>query len=821
MVGRLSLVSGLSAAALAHALPRQPVAVEWICLSGLILFMAIVVGRRRFVWGIPIVAILLGLAWVSLNIEQRSAEFLNEADEDKVSRVVLRIETLPQLAAESRRFEALVLESLPHGVPRRIRVSWQAAGYSGPYGERSVEPQAQARQSQFPPLIPGQVWRMSLNLRRPHGLSNPHGFDYEKHVFATGVRAVGSVRGMPRYLYDQPWASLSVAAERARHVVREAMLPYLADKRYGPVLLALAIGDQAGVAAHDWLTFNRTSITHLISISGSHITMIAAMGGLLTLWLWRRLSWRGVPFAERVPAQVAACVVALIVAWLYCLLAGWGVPARRTFLMLCVLAFAHLYRLPLGPWRVLLLAAAAVVILDPWALLASGFWLSFGAVAVLLTSGRWLGESASGSSPWRHWHCLVFAAKLQLTVTAGLMPILALMFNEVSVVSPLANAYAIPVISFIVTPFALLLAAVAVVPGLEHAAGVIAWLAHQPLSWIMAPTHWLAGLRLASIDAAAAPYWAVLLALVGLACALMPRGLPWRGMGWLLMLPALFWRPERPPPGGWDMVALDVGQGSAVLMMTQKHTLLFDTGIRHGPASDVAARNIVPFLRAQGVGHIDALVVSHADIDHAGGLRSVLESRRVTQSYSSFDMLAYLKREARLLGVSPTFPALPAVISRCHYGARWVVDDVKFEFVWPLATSPLVGANSDTKLRNAQSCVLRIQGRHHYALLTGDISSDQEKELVARDIGPIDVLVAAHHGSRSSSDPEFVRHTGPSHVIAQAGRWNRYGHPHAMVQRRWKRAGATFWRTDLDGAVVASSRESGLRVAANRLGYGQ
>lgn len=818
MLGRLSVLSGLTAAALAHGLPRSPDAVEWAGLWGAVLVAAFVLRRRRPTWIMPAVAFLSGWAWVSVNIDHRSAEFLRDSDEDKVSRVVLRIETLPQVSSESRRFDAYVLESLPDGVPRRIRVSWHAPGYSGPYGRRPNAQKAFNDEPEFPSLVPGQVWRMSLNLRRPHGLSNPHGFDYEQHVFAAGVRAVGSVRGTPRYLYDQPWSSLSVIAERTRHRVREAMAPYLENKRYGPVLLALAIGDQAGVPAADWLTFNRTSITHLISISGSHITMIAALGGMLTLWLWRRLSLGGVFLAERVPAQVAACVAALLVAWLYCLLAGWGVPARRTFLMLCVLAFAHVSRLPLGPWRVLLLAATAVVILDPWALLASGFWLSFGAVAVLLTSGRWIGEAIDGAESWRHWRWLVTAAKLQLTVTAGLMPVLALMFNEVSVVSPFANAYAIPVISLVVTPLALVLAAVAMVPGSGPAAGVLAWLAHLPLSWMMAPTHWLAGLKLASIDAAAAPGWAVGLALIGLAWALMPQGLPWRGMGWLLMLPALFWKPERPPRGSWDMVALDVGQGSAVLFMTQNHTLLFDTGIRHGPETDAAARNIVPFLRARGIGRIDVLVVSHADIDHAGGLRSVLESRLVTQSYSSFDMVAYLKREARLLGVSRDLPVLPAVISRCHYGARWVVDGVKFEFLWPLPTAPLVGTNSDTKLRNAQSCVLRIQGRHHFALLTGDISAAQETELVARDIGPIDVLVAAHHGSRSSSDPELVRHTGPSHVIAQAGRWNRYGHPHAVVERRWQRSGATFWRTDQDGAIMASSRDSGLQVKANRSG---
>src|SRR5690606_36917081 len=246
----------------------------------------------------------------------------------------------------------------------------------------------------------------------------------------------GSVRGTPRYLRDEPWASLPVAAQRARHVVRTAMQPHLANKRYGAVLLALAIGDQAGVPASDWAVFNRTGITHLVSISGSHITMISALGGLLVFWLWRRLRIRGRALAERLPAQLAAALAALLVAWLYCLLAGWGVPARRTFLMLAVMAGAYLLRLPMSASRLLSLVAFAVVLLDPWALLASGFWLSFGAVYVLMASSGWWGQPAGHVAVAGRWRragdFLGKATRLQLSITAGLMPLLALIFHEVS-----------------------------------------------------------------------------------------------------------------------------------------------------------------------------------------------------------------------------------------------------------------------------------------------------------------------------------------------------------------------------------------------------
>jgi len=282
------------------------------------------------------------------------------------------------------------------------------------------------------------------------------------------------------------------------------------------------------------------------------------------------------------------------------------------------------------------------------------------------------------------------------------------------------------------------------------------------------------------------------------------------------MLPALLWRPEWPPDGAWDMVAIDVGQGGAALVLTSRHAMLFDTGVRHSPASDAATRSILPLLRAKGVRKLDVLVVSHADIDHVGGLRSILASRSVVQSYSSFDALAYLRREAVLMGMPGSLPPLPQVLSRCHHGARWTVDGVTFEFLWPLAPSVQAGSASGSKERNAQSCVLRIRGKYHSALLTGDITTQQENELIRQALGSVDVVTAAHHGSRSSSGDAFVAHTAPAHVIAQAGRWNRYGHPHPTVQRRWERAGATFWRNDLHGAVTVQSRAEGLSVQSHR-----
>lgn len=838
MKGRISLLTFVAASAAVQVLPALPrlEILGWlgVGLAGVscIVVVAGMRGRgppvplrqrwvRRPRWRAVVAAMCVlwvayaGFASTVWRAQARLDDRLSSGNENKVSRVVLRVATLPRLAPDRRQFEADVLSSRPAGVPSRILVSWSAGKWGGPYRRTDGPP------VDFPDLAPGQVWRMALILKSPHGERNPHDFDYEGHVFARGIRAIGSVRGTPQHVRDEPWAGLSVVAERARHRVREAMRPYLDGRRYGAVMLALAIGDQDSVPGGDWAVFNLTGITHLVSISGSHITLIAALGGLLVLRLWPLTRLGGRALAERVPAQVAGAAAALLVAWLYCLLAGWGVPARRTFVMLMVLACARIVRIPLNVSRALCLVMAVVVALDPWALLASGFWLSFGAVCILLVSSGWSGHAMTRSSPSRRHRVrqsLATATRLQLAITAGLTPILAGFFHQVSLISPLVNAYAIPAVELLVTPLSLLTAAAALVPGMGWLAAICAWFGHGVLAGIMVPTVWLAATPAVALDAAAPPGWVLLVALAGLAIAILPGGFPGRRVAWLLLLPAVWWRAERPGHGEWRLTALDVGQAGAVVVQTASHVVVFDTGLRTGPDSDSGARTIVPYLRATGVRRIDALVVSHADIDHAGGVRSVLSALPVTQSYSSFDLQAFLKREARLLGRPDDLPRSPGAVSPCVAGSAWEVDGVRFQFVWPGKVTYAARGRKNAR-RNDDACVLLVRGAHHAALLTSDIGLAQEASLLRAGVPRVDVVMAAHHGSRHSSGEAFVQAVRARHVIAQAGKWNRYGHPDARVEKRWKSVGARFWRTDLDGAVVAHSGPAGLRVEAARLAH--
>ncbi|NLC36606.1 MAG: DNA internalization-related competence protein ComEC/Rec2, partial [Alcaligenaceae bacterium] len=483
---------------------------------------------------------------------------------------------------------------------------------------------------------------------------------------------------------------------------------------------------------------------------------------------------------------------------------------------LLVMAVSLAVRLPLSPSHVLAAAAFVVVGLDPWAPLSAGFWLSFLAVYVLMASTGWWGRGmlAPAGAVAGLLSKLHAAARLQIFVTLALMPPLALLFNEISIVSPLANAYAIPLIGMLVTPLALLLAGLAWVPGLDAAAGAVAWLAHALLQLCMWPTEWLAALPGASLPVAAAPWWATAFAMLGVGVALLPRGFPFRALGWAFMLPVLVWLPSRLETGDWELYAIDVGQGSALVLRTASQVLVYDTGVRYSPDADAAQRNLVPFLRAKGIRKVDVLVVSHGDLDHVGGLRSVLESVPVEQSYTPFDLPGWLKHEGRLLG-GRALPPLPRAHSPCFHGLSWRADGVGFAFLWPPGTGS-IDLGADTRERNRNACVLRIQGAHHSILLPGDIGADEEIALVERGLDAADIVLAAHHGSRYSSARPFVAATEAQHVIAQAGRWNRYVHPASMVRRRWQAHGSAFWDTGIDGAIIARSVNGVLTVEAER-----
>lgn len=811
VIGRACMGAFAGAATAVHFLPPAVLTVSvWVWGAGA---LAALVLSLRFPLAWLAVFALLGALYSVWHIQARLSQSVPAGEVNKVSRVDLEIVSLVQAGPAHRQFQARVLQSRPPGLPQDLLVRWHAPQRHSIYREPQVH--------SFPDLAPGQRWRMSLLVRPPQGARNPHGYDAERHAMAQGWRAVGSVRGYPEPLASAQTLGWGVRAERLRHDLRAAMRPYVQDKRWGGVMLALALGDQASIAPADWQVFNRSGLTHLVSISGTHVTLLAVLLAGALSWAWRRLAWRGRALAEYCPAQIAAIWIGVAAAGAYCVVAGWGVPAQRTFLMLLVAGACRVSGCRLGASRILVLAAVAVVLHDPWAGLATGFYLSFGAVSVLLAVQEGSGQAPAGGGFWRRRGAIVLAAaRLQGMMTLALMPALAPLFHEVSLASLAANAYAIVLMGSVATSLVLGLMLLAAAQAPAAWCEAAAWLAHGVLELTMLPTVWLAAQPLASMPVPAqSPGWTVL-ALAGVFLMLLPRGFLPRAVAALLLLPALALRPPLLQTGEWDLTALDVGQGSAVLLRTRGHVLLFDAGNMYGPQSDEGSRAIRPLLRASGISRLDALVLSHADMDHVGGARSVLQGVPVRQAFSSFDLDAHLDREERLLGLPRGTVPRPQSAAPCEQGASWDLDGVHFRFWWPPARRDggFAQAHKEDD-KNAISCVLEVRGAHHSALLLGDAGVAQEQAMLAAGLGPVDVVVVGHHGSRTSSGPGLVAGLRASLAISQNGWWNRFGHPHAAVQRRWERSGALFLRTDQWGAVSAQSRPGVLYYSGERDRY--
>lgn len=733
-------------------------------------------------------AVLAGFGYAALRAEHRLADALPPPWENRDIRLRGIVDGLPVRSADATRFAFAVEEVLTPGavVPRRVSLAWPAPESRGSGGTTA------ARSASVPPEVhAGERWALTVRLKRPHGTVNPHGFDLEAWLLERGLRATGYVRAAPRPARVTAFAARpSDVVEAAREAIRTRVVATLGNTDDAAVLTALAIGDQGAISDAQWRVFNRTGVTHLISISGLHVTVFAALAGFVTLVVVRRSS----RLTLRVPARKLAILAGTLAASAYVLLAGAEIPAVRTVLMLGVAAAGLWLNRPGTAAIVWLWSLAAVVAFDPWAPLAPGFWLSFGAVAVLLYAcGARLRTVAAPGLRARMHAALREGVRAQWVVTVALVPGTLAWFQQVSLVAPLANAVAIPVVTFAVVPLAL---AGIVVP-LDFPWQIAQALIHLTLGWLAV----LSAAPGAVFASHAPPAWTVAVAVAGALWVVAPRGVPGRIVGGVLMLPMVLLVPPAPPPGAARVVVLDVGQGLAALITTTEHALLYDAGPRYRNG-DAGGRIVVPFLRAAGVARLDRLIVSHADTDHSGGVASVLGALPVAAVTSS------MADPARSGASAPRW-------TRCVAGERWDWDGVGFEILHPAAS-----AYADAKrTSNDLSCVLAVTSAGGRVLLTGDIEARSEKEILARRAEPLaaDVLVVPHHGSLTSSTATFIAAVAPRIAAVTAGYLNHFGHPRPDVLARYRIAGIAVVRTDVDGALVFDlAPRSGVTVALER-----
>ncbi|MBI1891960.1 MAG: DNA internalization-related competence protein ComEC/Rec2 [Burkholderiales bacterium] len=721
-----------------------------------------------------------GFAWAAALAHTALREELPSRWEGRDLTIIGTIDSLPHRFEQGVRFNFAVERALPVEndkpvVPTRLALSW----YDGFRGDES---------SAVGDVQPGERWQLTVRLRRPHGNANPYGFDYEVWLLEQGLRATGYVRpaekaGSGNRRLDAFVLSAGSVIERSRAWLRARILAALPDRPYAGVIVALVVGDQRAVDQSDWKVFNRTGVSHLISISGLHITMVAGLFAAAIFALWRRSFFTHMQLPLLLPAQKAAALAGAAMALAYALLAGFGVPAQRTLYMLTVVAIALWSDRLAGVSHILCFALGLVVLLDPWAVLQPGFWLSFGAVAVILYATVGRSRMRRQAAPVTHgWLAtLKSASHVQYAVTVGLVPLTMLLFAQASLVSPIANAIAIPLVSFLVTPLAL---AGSVLP--NPLSGWILQLAHSLITQLAVFLEWLSALPWSVWSAPVPAWWMFAGAMAGTIWMLAPRGLPLRWLGTLGWLPLILNAPAAPREGEMWMTAFDVGQGMALLVETSHHRLLYDTGPYYSPESDGGNRVILPYLKARGISGLDGIVVSHNDNDHSGGALSIFDEMRVGWTASS---LAF---ESAIVRAAPNH-------RRCIAGQSWSWDGVRFEMLHPTAVS-----YDSTKWKpNARSCTLKISQGGHSILLAGDIEAVQEDELIGSQGNNLQatVLLAPHHGSGTSSTEAFLKMVKPELALFQVGYRNRFRHPKQEVYERYGNLGIRRLRSDESGAI--------------------
>lgn len=673
----------------------------------------------------PLAFFLLGLSWACISAQWALDDRLPPALDGQTRWLEGRVIGLPQQTGTGVRFDLADSRSRNARLPKRIRVSWHGG----------------------PEVRSGERWRLAVTLKRPSGLLNFHGFDQEAWLLAQRIGATGSVKDGER---------LSPARHAWRDTVRQRLIAVDAQGREAG-LAALVLGDGSGLAAEDWQVLQDTGTVHLLVISGQHIGLLAGLVyGLVALLarygFWPRM-WPWLPWA---------CGLAFASALGYGLLAGFGVPVQRACVMVGLVLLWRLRFRHLGFWWPLLLALNGVLILEPLASLQPGFWLSFTAVAVLILAfGGRLG-------PWGVWQAWT---RPQWLIAIGLLPVLLVLGLPISVSAPLANLVAVPWISLVVLPLALLGTAMLPLPYLGEG---LLWLAGGALDALFLGLAWLAG-RVPAWIPADVPlgYW--LISLMGAVLLLMPKGVPFRLLGWPMLLLAVFPPREPVPHGRVEVVQLDVGQGQSLILRTRHHTLLYDAGLRSGTV-DLGARVVLPSLKKLGVESLDMMLLSHADADHAGGAAAVARGVPIK----------------RVVGGETE--GLPAFLGAqpCISGEQWEWDGVSFE-LWQW---------SEAINGNPKSCVLQVQANGERLLLTGDIDRAAERAFLDSPLAVrTDWLQAPHHGSRSSSSWPFLRRLAPTSVLISRGRGNAFGHPHPQVVERYQTLGSQLYDSAEHGAV--------------------
>jgi len=647
-----------------------------------------------------------------------------------------------------------VIASIPLENNRKQRFEFNVENLM--YGDKKIQFVAKTRLSLYHSrhvykskikLKAGQRWQFWLRLKQPHGFMNPGAFDYEGWLYQKTIRATGYVR-----LNNKKHQFAQKISDEANGYHFTAFRQRLYDKlkiltvnsNYAGILIALAMGERAGITQQQWQVFRATGTSHLVAISGLHIGLLAGFVFFIVRRLWPYFGSAALILAS----PRAAALLALLIAAFYAALSGFAVPAQRALIMLSIVMLSIFKLHKVQSSQVLSFALLMVLLFDPASVLSAGFWLSFAAITIIAVAAF---ARLNIDNNWQIW------GRLQWRISLFLIPLLIFLFQQASFISPLTNLFAIPVVSFLVVPLVLLATSLAsffvelpqflfsladyIVTGLWWS---LSFLADTPVSQWQSVKPSIVSLCLASL---------------GIVLLLSPKGWPAKYMGFFLLIPLVWPNSPAPENNEAEITLLDVGQGLAVVVQTQKHALVFDTGPKFSARFDTGAAVIIPFLRHKNINRLDKLILSHKDNDHRGGFSSLKKEISISEVLSSY-------------GEKGSYP--------CRAGDNWRWEGVFFEVLNPEPGHAF-------KKRNNASCVLRISAGKESVLLSADIEKKAEKQLVQRysDALHSTYLIAPHHGSKTSSSSAFLKAVNPEYVLIPVGYRNRYRMPHSSVLVRY------------------------------------
>ncbi len=724
-------------------------------MHGLALFLLLSLFKRWFVPGL--VAWTSALVVASLAVQQTLDTRLPAELDGLQCQVQGQILNLPKPGRFSQRFSFRVDTALACSA-LQLPLSVEVSDFS--------QLQVQA----------GEYWRLMLRIGAPRGSANPGGFDYEAWLMRRGIAATAYVLDHPENQnlgsVQTTGVDLGSRIQKVRRHIQlwlDQQLHYVGIAGYAKALL---IGETAGLNSDDWSLLGRTGTQHLIIISGLHLSLV--VGGSFFL-------------ARVVLTRKLAVILAVTLGLGYSLLAGFGLPVQRALIMSLTGLLAFQWGRQVSVFRVYGLALIFVVAANLFAFMQPGFWLSFGIVAALLLhfSGRYVQPGLIPS-----W--VVLQVRSQAVAFVGLVPWIALTVRQLALISPLVNLVAIPWVGLVIVP-SLLSAVLIYLSGVAALQGVASFLLHYGGVHLELLKLWLltmasSGWQVWLPDLTSLQWCGVA---VGVLLLLTPLAMQQRWLSMVLLLPLSNLNVPAPPAlGSLRLTAFDVGQGTAVLVQTSRHALMYDAGPAYGDA-DAGSRIVLPALRSLAVSQVHRLIISHGDLDHAGGMRSLREA---------FPLATLHGTDHQGNG-------------GCDAPVNWRWDGIEF-VLFNISRYLDVSLNE-----NDRSCILLILYGNQLLLLPGDISAQVEQVLVRMLPADVDLMLAPHHGSLSSSSPALLNRSTGAIILVTAGNPRRFGHPHPAVLARYHRRQALVLNTWKLGAVTVTLDSSGFRIQCYRIAY--